>query len=134
DRARTERAASLGSQHPPSMLDAAMHTAIPSSPGLASSSNSAGVSSAPVSQEQTKEKERPLGSFNIGDAVFTPGGFVDFENIFRTTNTQNNIATNFAAIPFSNTAQGNLTEYRLTGQFSRFDITVRDKFGANDMT
>ena len=87
----------------------------------------------PAAQGEGQEKESPL-SFKIGSATFTPGGFVDIENIFRTTNTQNNIATNFAAIPFSNTAQGNLTEYRLTGQFSRFDITVRDKFGANDMT
>lgn len=84
-------------------------------------------------EPQAKDKESPL-SFKIGSATFTPGGFVDIENIFRSTNTQNNIATNFAAIPFSNTPQGHLTEYRLTGQFSRFNITVKDKFGANDMT
>jgi hypothetical protein len=85
-------------------------------------------------QEQGKPEQMPLGSFNIGDAVFTPGGFVDFENIFRTTNTQNNIATNFAAIPYSNTAQGHLTENRLTAQYSRFNIKVTDKIGANDVT
>ena len=87
----------------------------------------------PAAQGEGQEKKSPL-SFKIGSATFTPGGFVDIENIFRTTNTQNNIATNFASIPFSNTPQGNLTEYRLTAQFSRFNITVRDKFGANDMT
>src|SRR5580700_12246079 len=63
----------------------------------------------PAAQGEGQEKESPL-SFKIGSATFTPGGFVDIENIFRTTHTQNNIATNFAAIPFSNTAQGNLTE------------------------
>src|SRR6202041_2216593 len=51
----------------------------------------------------------------------------------RTTNTQNNIATNFGAIPFSNTTQGQLSEYRLTGQYSRFDVDVRGKFGANEV-
>src|SRR5262249_48253828 len=34
---------------------------------------------------QDKPKESPL-SFRIGQADFTPGGFVDFETVFRTTN------------------------------------------------
>ncbi len=76
---------------------------------------------------------RPLGSFNIGNIEVTPGGFVDLENIYRTTNTQNNIATNFGAIPFSNTTQGQLSEYRLTGQYSRFDVDAKSRFGANDV-
>jgi hypothetical protein len=59
---------------------------------------------------------------------------VDFENVFRSTNTQNNIATNFAAIPYSNTAQGHLTEDRITSQYSRFNLTVSDKVGASDVT
>ncbi|MGA9157985.1 MAG: hypothetical protein WB249_14445, partial [Candidatus Sulfotelmatobacter sp.] len=89
---------------------------------LPKDSYTAGYStSEPATQGQ--ESESPL-SFKIGPAVITPGGFVDLENIFRTTNTQNNIATNFAAIPFSNTAQGHLTEFRTTAQYSRFDITV----------
>ena len=57
-------------------------------------------------QTQQAEQKAAAGSIKLGDAVLTPGGFVDFENIFRTTNTQSNIATNFAGIPFSNTAQG----------------------------
>jgi hypothetical protein len=134
ERAKTEQAASVGIEQAPRVMDAAMHTAIPSSPGSASSSIGANVGSQPVSLEQAKEKEKPLGSFNVGDAVFTPGGFVDFENIFRTTNTQNNIATNFAAIPYGNTAQGHLTEDRVTAQYSRFNIKVTDKVGDNELT
>jgi len=71
---------------------------------------------ATVVQETEKPKESPL-SFRIGGTEFTPGGFVDFENIFRTTNTGNVTATNFWAIPFSNTPAGHLTEYRSTGQY-----------------
>jgi hypothetical protein len=134
ERAKTDQAAPVGSEQAPRVMDAAMHTAIPSSPGFASSPIGANVSSQPVSPEQAKENEKPLGSFNIGDAVFTPGGFVDFENIFRTTNTQNNIATNFAAIPYGNTAQGHLTEDRVTAQYSRFNIKVTDKVGENQVT
>src|SRR5208282_5180597 len=136
ERAKADPAPSVGNEAPPG----AMHVATTASPSPGRLSGSApGVVGAdtpmqPAVQNQEKENPKPLGSFNIGDAVFTPGGFVDFENVFRTTNTQNNIATNFAAIPYSNTAQGHLTEDRLTSQYSRFNIKVTDKIGANDVT
>ena len=79
------------------------------------------------------DKESPL-SFRIGAAEFTPGGFVDFTNIFRTTNTGNVIGTNYWAIPFNNTVQGHLTEYRSSGQYSRFSLKTHAKFGENDIT
>jgi hypothetical protein len=82
---------------------------------------------------QDDKKESPL-SFRIGAAEFTPGGFVDFENVFRSTNTGFVTATNFWAIPFSNTVQGHLTEYRSTGQYSRFNIKTHAKYGENDIT
>ncbi|HWG40403.1 MAG TPA: hypothetical protein VN658_07635 [Candidatus Acidoferrales bacterium] len=88
---------------------------------------------ATVVQETEKPKESPL-SFRIGSTDFTPGGFVDFENVFRTTNTNNVTATNFWAIPFSNTPQGHLTEYRSTGQYSRINLKVNGKYGENNVT
>ena len=81
-----------------------------------------------------KSEEPPIGSFKFGDAVLTLGGFVDFENIFRTTNTQNNIATSFGTIPYNNTAQGRVTELRTTAQFSRLSVKVTDSFHGNDIT
>jgi hypothetical protein len=135
-RAKADPAPSVGNEPPPGRVQVATYTAIPSSSSAAGVSADAAMQPAvqnPAVQNQEKENQRPLGSFNIGDAVFTPGGFVDFENIFRTTNTQNNIATNFAAIPYSNTAQGHLTEYRSTAQYSRFNILVTDKVGGNDV-
>ncbi|HXJ85180.1 MAG TPA: hypothetical protein VMS18_00045, partial [Candidatus Binatia bacterium] len=61
------------------------------------------IAQQPIQQNQEKAKsEEPLGSIKIGDAILTLGGFVDFENIFRTTNTQSNIATNFGGIPYNN--------------------------------
>src|SRR5579871_5621895 len=65
---------------------------------------------------------------------FTPGGFVELENVFRTTNSGSIVTTNFGTIPFSNTPQGQLTENRLTAQFSRLNLKVTGKFGANDIT
>ena len=84
-------------------------------------------------QEQGKPEETPLGSFRVGDAVMEIGGFVDFENIYRTTNTQGNISTPFATIPFNNTTQGRVSELRTTAQFSRFSFKVTDKFAGNDV-
>jgi hypothetical protein len=84
-------------------------------------------------QESEKPKDSPL-SFRIGGTDFTPGGFVDFQNVFRTVNTGNVIGTNFGAIPFSNTAAGHLTEYRASGQYSRWNMKIAGKFGANNIT
>jgi hypothetical protein len=91
------------------------------------------VSTAPAAS-QAPEEAKPSLSFKLGSADFTPGGFVDFENIFHTTNTQSNIATNFVAIPFSNTAQGHLSEFRTTAQYSRLNLKVTDSFGRNEVT
>jgi hypothetical protein len=85
-----------------------------------------------ANQQTRGEQQPPLGTIKIGDAVLTPGGFVDFENIFRTTNTQSNIATSFAAIPFSNTALGRVTEFRTTAQFSRLNFKIEDNFRGTD--
>lgn len=84
-------------------------------------------------QETEKPKESPL-SFRIGGTDFTPGGFVDFTNVFRSTNTGSVVSTSFGAIPFSNTPQGHLTEYRATGQYSRINLKVAGKYGANNVT
>ena len=108
--------------------------ATPSEPApenLNSAANSSSQSAA--SQAPQAGQASALGAIKIGDALLTPGGFVDFENIFRTTNTQSNIATNFAGIPFSNTALGRVTEFRTTAQFSRLNFKVEDNFRGNHL-
>jgi hypothetical protein len=105
---------------------------------LTAPASAAKAAAQPVSSatlQETERKESPL-SFRIGAAEFTPGGFVDFENVFRTTNTGGVAATSYGGIPFSNAANGagRLTEYRATGQYSRFNIKVTNKFGKNDVT
>lgn len=81
---------------------------------------------------QDQPKESPL-SFRIGGADFTPGGFMDFTSIFRSTNT-GNLGTNFFAIPFSNTVAGHITEERFTAQNSRVSLKATSKFGENNVT
>ncbi|HZS27507.1 MAG TPA: hypothetical protein VFB76_09775, partial [Candidatus Angelobacter sp.] len=109
----------------PRMADAALHnTAAPAT--TATNTNT-------VVQETEKPKESPL-SFRIGGTEFTPGGFVDFENVFRSTNTGGNITTPFGGIPFSNTVQGHLTEFRTTGQYSRYNLKITGHYGENNVT
>jgi hypothetical protein len=85
-------------------------------------------------QSQGKSEPVPLGSFRIGDAILELGGFVDLENIYRTTNTQSNIATNLGGFPFNNTPQGNVSEFRTTAQFSRLSFKIQDTFAGNHIT
>jgi hypothetical protein len=91
------------------------------------------VNQAAAQQTQQDDQQSPVGTIKLGDAVLTPGGFVDFENIFRTTNTQSNIATNLSGFPFSNTAQGRSSEFRTTAQFSRLSVKIEDNFRGLDI-
>ena len=86
-----------------------------------------------VAPQETQQHASPL-SVRIGGADFTPGGFIDFASIFRTTNTGNGGGTNFFAIPFSNTVAGHLSEFRLSAQNSRLTLQAHDAFGKNDVT
>ncbi|HEY6251347.1 MAG TPA: hypothetical protein VI685_15425, partial [Candidatus Angelobacter sp.] len=87
----------------PKVVDASLHTS------SSSVINAAAQPASDAPPQETQRKESPL-SFRIGGAEFTPGGFVDFENVVRTTNTGNVAATSFGAIPFSNSVTGHLTE------------------------
>lgn len=65
----------------------------------------------------------------IGNAKLTPGGWVDFTTIYRSTNVGGVLSTNFSAIPYNNTVAGGLSELRFTAQASRlslrFDETIK---------
>jgi hypothetical protein len=83
--------------------------------------------------QSTESQESPL-SFRIGGADFTPGGFMDFTAIFRSTNVGSGIGTAFGSIPFSNTPGGQLAETRFSAQNSRISLKVTGKLGKNDVT
>src|SRR5215469_16850870 len=55
---------------------------------LSTSGTNPGMRTVSDTAQGEPPKQSPL-SFRIGGADFTPGGFVDFENVFRTTNTGN---------------------------------------------
>jgi hypothetical protein len=127
--------AAVGTNQPSQMEGEAGVRDSASSSLLPASASTAYVRQQPTKQSQELAKSQaPIGSIKLGDAILTLGGFVDFENIFRTTNTQSNIATNFGSIPYNNTAQGSVTELRTTAQFSRLNVKVTDSFRGNDIT
>jgi RecA/RadA recombinase len=67
--------------------------------------------------------------FRIGNATFTPSGWVDFTTYFRGTNVGSGLGTSFQSIPFNNTVQGGLSETRITAQSSRFAMRVDEMVG-----
>ncbi len=76
--------------------------------------------------KQNATDAAPL-SVRIGNAQFTPGGWVDFTTIYRTTDVGSGNGTTFASIPFNNTAAGLLSETRFSAQSSRFSLRAEEK-------
>jgi hypothetical protein len=84
----------------------------------------AAATAIPRQESEGAEKPSPL-FFRIGSAKFTPGGFVDFTSIFRSTNVGSGIGTSFASIPYNNTLPAaRLTESRFSPQNSRLFLKV----------
>ena len=67
--------------------------------------------------------------FRIGNATFTPSGWVDFTGYYRTTDVGSGLGTNFQSIPFNNAVAGGESEIRFTAQSSRFAIRVDETVG-----
>jgi TolA-binding protein len=76
-----------------------------------------------------KSPDSPL-SIHFGNASLTPGGWVDFTAIYRSTDVGSGLGTSFASIPFNNTVQGGLSETRFTAQSSRITLRADENFGA----
>src|SRR5262245_56486699 len=98
-------------------------------------------SSAPTVAETSKQinsalpdseiKPSPL-SIGIGSTQISPVGFLDLTGIYRSKNVGSGLGTNFGAIPFNNSVDGNLSETRLSAQNSRLGARLDTKiFGVN---
>lgn len=79
-----------------------------------------------------QEKPSPL-LFRIGSAQITPFGFFDFTAVIRDKNLGSGIATNFGGIPFNNTVNGQLREFRFSAQNSRLGLRVDAKVHGMDL-
>lgn len=100
-----------------------------------STAASAAASSLAGSARVQASEEKPI-SFRIGDSEFTPGGFVDLTEVFRTTNLGSGIGTSFGSLPYAITGgtvnpAARLTESRFSSQSSRLSLKVTSKVGEN---
>jgi hypothetical protein len=82
----------------------------------------------PPAQPASTMSESPL-QFKLGDAYFTPVGFLDMTSVTRSTNPGSGIGTNFGSIPYSNGQAGALSESRLSPQNSRIGMRIDTGFG-----
>jgi hypothetical protein len=62
--------------------------------------------------------------FKIGGANFSPVGFLDFTTVYRSTLNGGDIGSSFGAIPYSNTANGQLSETRFSAKNSRLGLKM----------
>ncbi|HTA71378.1 MAG TPA: hypothetical protein VK776_23995 [Bryobacteraceae bacterium] len=55
----------------------------------------------------------------LGSTCLVPIGFMDLTSVWRDKNAGSSMGSNFGSIPFNNTVNGNLSEFRFTPQNSR---------------
>ncbi len=68
-------------------------------------------------------------NFRIGSVDFTPSGYMEFAAVIRDRNVASGIATAYGSIPFENTVNGNLREYRFSAQTSRLGLQLDSAVG-----
>jgi Skp family chaperone for outer membrane proteins len=107
-------------------------------PGAVASASPASVPASGAAQGGGTPEHSPL-SFKIGDASFTPLGFIDFTGVYRTEATGNGIGTTFNGIPYINAAAGGsgpvgYGETRFSVQNSRVGIRVDAPVGSAKIT
>ena len=103
--------------------------------GASPGGNSSEIAAArPIDPVATGDAERPAPlSVRLGSAEFTPGGFLDFAGIFRSTNVGSGSGTSFGSIPFNNSSQGMLSENRFSAQASRISLKITSRQGRSDL-
>jgi hypothetical protein len=88
-------------------------------------SGAAPATTSPAAGRAAGETEKPAPtSLNIGSAHISPVGFAELVGYVRNRNVGSGLGTNFAGIPFSNTAQGKLSEANLSAQQSRLGFRL----------
>ena len=109
-------------------------SALPTASGLPTSvppstsipvASAAAPSPSPAQQQNAETTPASPLSFNIGNAKFTPGGFMDLTNFFRTKDMGSGIGSSFNSIPYNNALPlGQLTEDHFSIQNSRIALRV----------
>ncbi len=90
---------------------AAIAFPVPQAASAASSSNPC---------EAGPDGTKPSPAFlQLGSTCLIPIGFMDLTSVWRDKNAGSSMGSNFGSIPYNNTVNGNLSEFRFTPQNSR---------------
>jgi hypothetical protein len=60
----------------------------------------------------------------LGNVCITPVGFMDMTAVWRDKNAGSGIGSNFGGVPYNNTVNGNLSEFRFSPQNSRIGFRI----------
>ena len=66
-------------------------------------------------------------TIRVGNVAITLGGFIDLTGVYRSSNLNSGISTNFGTIPFPNSPNAHTGEFRMTAQHSRVSVLVAGK-------
>jgi hypothetical protein len=92
-------------------------------PVAAAVAPSASASQAPNAASANPCEANPEGQtpafIRLGSTCLVPIGFMDLTTVWRDKNAGSSMGSNFGSIPYNNTVNGNLSEFRFTPQNSR---------------
>jgi hypothetical protein len=92
---------------------------------LAEAQTPASQGASGMNPTQEIAKETPEGPALVaGPTEIRIGGYLGVTGVYRSTAGGGGIGSNFATIPYGDTADGNLSEFRLSAQASRLSIRV----------
>jgi hypothetical protein len=101
-------------------------------PGFAMGSPNPAASSlgnASPSSITTTSVDKNNPTFTVGGVTITLGGFIDATAFYRSKDLTSGTATSFNAIPYDNSVNGHLDEFRETAQASRFSMLIQGSPG-----
>jgi hypothetical protein len=78
------------------------------------------------------EPPLPQGAFRVGGLTVTLGGFAAAEGIYRSRNLASSIDTSFGSIPFANSPNNHIGEFRETAQQSRFSLLTEGQLSDSE--
>ena len=85
---------------------------------------------APIVTAPPPEPPLPKGQFKVGELTVSLGGFAAVEGVYRSRNEASSIATSFNSIPFANSPNYHIPEYRETAQQSRLSLMTEGQIDA----
>jgi hypothetical protein len=72
-------------------------------------------------------------SIGIGGVTFTPDGFIELAQVWRSKTVTSGLPTNFAAIPFNNTVLGHRRQTLSAGAYSRLGVRMNTRVHGFDV-